>query len=195
MIVDARCNSILDTEFAASDKMSLHTAYSATGASEVTGGTYAKQTITWAAAASRAKASSGNIDFAIPAGTTVAWVGVWASNGTTFRGMWPNGGSDYSFQLDVANNKVYAEGIALVDTDRVTFTGATVPAGLTAGTHYFVTGWTEADPDSFTVSLTSGGAAINITGLPSADCRVSKVVLEAYTGAGTHRVSAFSVSL
>lgn len=196
MITDARANAILDTEFAASDKMSLHTAYSATGTNEVTGGSYTKQTITWAAASARSKASSGNIDFSVAAAVTVAWIGVWNSALTVFRGMWPNGGTDYSFQLDVAtNNRIYAEGTGLVNDDRVTFTGATVPAGLTAGTHYYVVGATSADPDYFQVSATLAGAAIDITGLPSADARVSKIVLETYAGAGTHRVSSFSVGL
>lgn len=196
MFTDARANAILDTELAASDKMSLHTAYSATGANEVTGGSYAKQTITWNAAASRSKSSSGNIDFPVPAATTVGWIGVWNSALTAFRGMWPNGGTDYSYQLDVAtNNRIYAEGIGLVNDDRVTFTGATVPGGLTAGTAYWVVGATAADPDYFQVAATQGGAAIDITSLPSADSRVSKIVLETYAGAGTHRVSSFSVGL
>lgn len=60
MLTSARANAILDTEFATNDKMSLHTAYSATGTNEVTGGSYAKQTITWGAASGRSKASSGN---------------------------------------------------------------------------------------------------------------------------------------
>lgn len=196
MFTDARANAILDTELTAADKMSLHTAYSATGTNEVTGGSYARQTITWASAASRSKASSGNIDFPVPAATTVAWIGVWNSAGTVFRGMWPNGGTDFSLQLDVAtNNRIYAEGNGMANDDRVTFTGATVPAGLTAGTHYWVVGATAADPDYFQVAATQGGAAIDITGLPSADARVSKIVLEAYSGAGTHRVSSFSVGM
>lgn len=196
MLTDARANAMLDTEFAASDKMSLHTAYSATGTNEVSGGSYAKQTITWSAAASRSKASSGNIDFSVPAAVTVAWIGIWNSALTVFRGMWPNGGTDFSFQLDVAtNNRIYAEGIGLANDDRVTFTGATVPGGLTAGTAYWVVGMTAADPDYFQVSATQGGAAIDITSQHSADARVSKIVLEAYAGAGTHRVSSFSVGL
>ena len=197
MITDARANAMLDTEFAAADKMSLHTAYSATGLNEVTGGSYAKQTITWGAASARSKASSGNIDFTLPAAVTIAWIGIWNSALTVFRGMWPNSGTDLSFQLDVAtNDRIYAEGHGMVNTDWVVFTGATVPAGLTAGTAYFVVGATSADPDYFQVSLTSGGAAINITGLPSADARVSKIVLEPYVGAGgTHRISSFSIGL
>ena len=195
MITDAQVQAMLDAGFAASDKMSLHTAYSATGTSEVTGGSYAKQTITWSAASGRSKASSGNIDFPVAAGVTVAWIGVWNSALTTFRGMWPNGGSDSSYQLDITNNRVMFEGHGLVNDDRVIFTGSTVPAGLTAGTHYYVTGVTAADPDYFTVSATQGGAAIDITGQPSADSRFSKIVLETYAGAGTHRVSSFTISL
>lgn len=195
MITDARANAILDTEYPAGTKMSLHTAYSATGANEVAGGSYAKQTPTFSAAATRSKATSGNIDFSVPAGTTVAWIGLWDTAATTFKGMWPNGGTDFSFQVDLTNNRIYCEGHGLANDDRVAFTGATVPAGLTAGTAYWVVGVTAGDPDYFQVSATQGGAAIDITAQASADARLSKIVLETYAGAGTHRVSAFSVGL
>lgn len=197
MLTDARVNAILDTEFGtgATGKFSLHTAFSTTGANEVTGGTYAKQTPTWSAAASRSKATSGNIDFAIPAGTTVAWIGVWDNAGTTFKGMWPNGGTDFSFQINDTANSILCEGHGLANGDRCAFTGTTLPTGLTAGTHYFVTGVTAADPDTFQVEATSGGGAIAFAGQPSHDARVSKIILETYAGAGTHRVSAFSVGL
>ena len=196
MFTDTRANAILDTELAAADKMSLHNAYSVTGSNEVVGGGYARQTITWGAAAARSKASSGNIDFSVSAGSTISWIGIWNSAGTVFRGMWPNGGADYAFQLDVVtNNRIYAEGMGLVIDDRVTFTGATVPVGLTAGTHYWVIGATAADPDYFQVAASSNGAAIDITGLPSADARVSKVIIENYASNGTHRVSSFAVAM
>lgn len=196
MLTSARTVVMLDTEFASGDKMSLHTAYSATGTNEVTGGTYAKQTITWAGASGRSKASSGNIDFPVPAATTVAWIGIWDTTAATFRGMWPNGGTDYSFQVDLTNNRIYCEGTGMVDTDRVVLTGSTLPTNITAGAHLYVVGTTPGDPDYFQVSLTSGGAAIDITSSqPSADARVSKVILETYSGAGTHRVSSFTIGL
>lgn len=195
MLTDARVNAILDTEFAALDKMSLHSAYSATGLSELSGGTYARQTITWAAAAARSKASSGNIDIPVPAGNTAAWIGIWNSAGTVFRGMWPNGGQDRSFQLDLTNNRVYCEGSGFANDNRVVFTGATVPTGLAAGTAYWVVGVTAGDPDYFQVAATQGGAAIDITGQHSADCRCSKIVLEAYAADGTHRVTSFSCGM
>lgn len=197
MQTDARVNAMLDTEFALNDVMSLHSAFSLTGANELTGGGYARQVITWAAAAARSKAASAAVpDFSVAAASTVAFVGVWNSAGTVFRGMWPNGGAEKTYQLDVVtNNRIYCEGHGMVDTNRVVFTGATVPGGLTAGTVYFVVGTTAADPDYFQVSLTSGGAAIDITGLPSGDSMVSKCVPEVYSGAGTHRITAFSVAL
>lgn len=196
MLTDTRTNAILDTEFAAGDKASLHTAYSASGANEIAGGSYARQTITWAAAASRSKASSGNIDVPVPAGNTVAFIGIWNSAGSTFRGMIANGGSEMSIQLDVAtNNRIYCEGSALANDNRVVFTGATVPGGLTVGTAYWVVGATAADPDYFQVAATQGGAAIDITAQHSADCRVSKIVLEAYAADGTHRITSLSQAL
>lgn len=195
MITDARVNAMLDTEFAAGDKVSAHTAYSATGTNEITGGSYARQTITWSAAASRSKASSGNMDIPIPASNTVAWLGIWNSAGTVFRGMFANGGSEKQFQLDLTNERVYCEGNGLANDNRVAFTGTTPPTGLTIGTHYWVVGVTAGDPDYFQVASTQGGAAINLTGQHSADCRFSKLVLEAYAADGTHRVTSLSVAM
>lgn len=194
MIPTTRVNSLLDTEYAANDKLSLHTAFSLAGANEVTGGSYARQAITWAAAASRSKASIGNIDVPVPAGTTVSWIGVWDSAGTTFKGMVANGGSEKQFQLDLTNNRVYCEAHGLANDDRVVVTGDTVPTGLTAGTPYWVVGVTAGDPDYLQIASSQGGAAIDITGQHSDDARISKIVLETYAGAGTHRVTSFSVS-
>ena len=122
MITDTRANAMLDTEFSASDKMSLHSAYSATGTNELASGSYARQTITWSAAASRAKASSGNIDFSLAGADVAAWVGVWNSTGSVFRGMWPNGGTDYSYQVDLTNDKIYCENNNWANDQRVMVT-------------------------------------------------------------------------
>lgn len=196
MLTDARINAILDTEFAALDKLSLHTAFSLTGANEVTGGSYAKQTITYAAAASRSKATSGNIDVPVPAGTTVAFIGIWNSALTVFRGMFANGGTERSFQVDLTNNRIYCEGHGMVNDQRAVFTGAALPTGLSAGTAYWVVGTTAGDPDYFQVAATQGGAAIDITtAQPSADARVSNIVLESYGADGTHRVTSLSVGM
>lgn len=195
MITDARVNAMLDTEFVTGDLMSLHTAFSATGASEVTGGTYTRQSITFAAASARAKAISASLSFTLlPASVTIAFLGIWNSAGTTFKGMWPNGGTERSYQVDLANNRIYCEGHGMIDTDRVVFTGTTL-GGPAAGTSYFVVGTTAGDPDYFQVSTTSGGAALDLTGQPSGDASVSKQVLEPYVGAGgQHDVNTFSIA-
>ena len=195
MIPTARVNAILDTEYAAGDKLSLHSAFSSSGANELAGGAYARQTVTYAAASGRSKASSGNVDFPVPAGSTVAWIGVWNSAGSTFKGMVANGGSEKSFQVDLTNNRIYCEGHGMANDNRVTFTGATVPAGLTEGTAYYVVGVTAGDPDYFQVSATQGGSAIDITAQASADAMVSRIVLEAYAADGTHRISSWTQGL
>jgi len=196
MLTIARRNAILDTEFAASDKASLHTAYSATGTNEIASGGYARQTITWASGASASKSSTGNIDFTTASGDNVAWIGVWNSGGSVFRGMYPNGGSEKSFQVDLTNNRVQAEAHGLIDTDRVVFQGATLPTGVVEGTAYYVVTNTAADPDYFQVSATLAGAAIDLTGsYPGGDARFSKIVIDAYAATGTHRVTAITNSL
>lgn len=194
MIPDARANAMLDTEYVTGDLLSLHSAYSTTGANELSGGSYARQAITWAAAASRAKANSGNINVPVPAAASVAWLGIWNSAGTTFKSMVANGGSEKSFQVDLTNNRIYCEGHGQANDERVVFTG-TPPTGLTEGTIYWVVGVTAGDPDYLQIASTQGGAAIDITGQASANSKVSKIVIEAYAGAGTHQINSITTGL
>lgn len=195
MITDATANAMLDS--LTLDLCSLHTAFSATGANKVTGGSpaYADKAITMAAASGRARAASTQPVFDIPAGTTVAFIGLWTNAGSVFRGMVPNGGSEKGFQVDLTNNNIVCEAHGLVDNDRVTFIGGTPPTGLTEGTVYFVVTNAAGDPDTFKVSATQGGAAIDITGQHTAACKLSKVVLEAFAAQGTHTVTALSFGL
>jgi hypothetical protein len=111
--------------------------------------------------------------------------------------MFPNGGSEKSFQVDdSANERVLCEGHGLVNDNKVVFIGATLPTGITEGTEYWVIGVTAATPDYFSISSTQGGAAINLTGAPSDDARLSKIVTETFAADnGTFRVSSFSVSM
>lgn len=198
MLVDAAIHAMLDALFptgTGTDRcyLSLHTDYHATGSnmhgSKVAGA--------WAAAAGRAKGLTAAVDLTVTAPATIKWIGFWGGTaGDTFRGMLPNGGSDKSFQLDVAtNDRVYWEGHGLANNDKVVFHGDTAPTGLTAGTTYWVVGVAAADPDYFQVSLTQGGAAINITGQGGAGCVVSKIIEETYGSNGTHRVSTLSIAI
>jgi len=194
MLVDTCVNTMLDA--VTFDLASLHTAYSATGANEVAGGApaYARKAITVAAAAARSRAASTQPLFDVPA-TTVRFIGLWTNAGTVFRGMFANGGSEKGFQVDVTNNRVLCEVHGLVNDDKVVFYGGTPPTGLTEGTVYFVVGTTSADPDYFQVALTQGGAAIDITGQPTAQCKFSKLIEEAFGAQGTFTVSALSFGI
>ncbi len=192
MFTDATANAMLDAIVI--DRLSLHTAFSATGANEVTGGTpaYARQPCTFAAATGRTRTLSADVTFDIPA-TTVAFVGFWTNAGSVFRGMMALGGASFSesdYQVDVTNNRILAEGHGLVNDNRVVFYGGAVPTGLVEGTIYFVVGVTAGDPDSFQVSATQGGAAIDITGIGSGQCKFCRIVPEVSAAQAQYRVVA-----
>lgn len=80
-------NAMLDELATLAVKASLHTADPTTvGDNEVTGGSYAKQSLTWNAAASGALDSSNQPQFDVPSGTTITHYGLWDNAGTTFYG-------------------------------------------------------------------------------------------------------------
>lgn len=194
MLTDATINAMLDNQFpsgAGNVLLSLHSAFSATGANLIG----SKTSSNFSAASSRSKALSTAVDIAVPSANTVRWIGAWDSAGATFKGMFPNGGSDFSFQVGVTPNTIIAEGTGFANDDTITFHGGTPPAGLTEGTVYFVVGVTAGDPDTFQVAATQGGSAIDITGQPAAGCAVSKIIQDVYAGTGTHRVSTLAIAL
>jgi hypothetical protein len=190
---DATVHGMLDNALPSGSnnvQLSLHSSYSATGANLVGN----KTASTFGAASSRQKALSSAVDITVPSADTVRWIGAWSSDGSTFKGMIPNGGTAKTFQVDVTNNRVYCEAHGLSNDQKVAFFGATAPGNLTAGTEYFVVGVTAGDPDYIQVSSSQGGAAIDITGQHADGCMVSRLVPEVYSGAGTHRVNTFVVS-
>lgn len=192
-LTDTAANAALDAIAPAganNAQLSAHSAFSSTGANLIG----SKTNATFNAASAGSKTLSAAVDISIPGGNTVRWIGVWDSTGATFKGMTPNGGAPKSFQLDLANNRIYCEGHGFANDDKVVFFGDTPPTGLTEGTEYFVVGVTAGDPDYFQVSATQGGAAIDITGQHGALCMVSKLVAEAYASAGTHRVNSYTMS-
>lgn len=179
---------------------SLHTAYSSTGVNEVTGGSpaYARKAATWGAAAARAKATTASMVFDIPASTSVAWIGFWdAVTAGNFLGMTPNGGgipeSATVNSAGVTSNTFDAPSHGFVNTNTVvvwTVPGVGLPTGVSEGTVYFVVG---SATDTFQLSLTSGGAAIDITAVGS--CYVQRLVVETFGAQGTHTVSTATMSL
>lgn len=92
--------------------LSLHSNYSADGSAyELAGGDpgfeYARMPIAFTAASNNVKFSSGIVQFNVPAGYQVAWIGLWNAF-NEFRGMIPNGGESPSnpllpFQVMIAD--------------------------------------------------------------------------------------------
>lgn len=69
--------------------VSLHTADpGTTGASEVTGGTYARVTVTWGAPSAGAVSNTNALSINLPASTTASYFGVWSAltTGTYYIG-------------------------------------------------------------------------------------------------------------
>ena len=78
-------NSALDTIAGRIDSVSLHTADpGTTGANELTGGGYTRQTPAWGSATSAAVEVTTPISFNIAAGNEIQYVGFW--EGTTWMG-------------------------------------------------------------------------------------------------------------
>lgn len=190
---DAAKNVALDAIAAVYDTASLHTAYSATGANEVTGGSpaYARKPITWN------PASGGAIDadpigpFDVPAGTTVAWLGLWdAPAGTNFGGMIPLGATTDPMPFTATDSgdlfTVDAHGFSNGQTVVFFDVGAAsaLPTGITEGTIYYVI---NVSGDTFQVSTTSGGSAVTLTSDGAGV--VQKITPETFTGQGTHTVT------
>jgi hypothetical protein len=157
---------------------------------EATGGSpaYARQAVVWGAAASGAKANTGTITFDVPAGTYgfFGFFNAVTGNTTNFQGYAPFGGTVKGFATcdaaDVTANTITCSAHGYVNTDRVMVFNVfseTLPAGLTEGTLYFVVG---ATTDTFQVSLTSGGAAVDITGI--GEMFHQKVVPETFAAQG-----------
>jgi hypothetical protein len=175
---------------------SLHSAYSASGANELTGGSYARLAVTWSSAASNSKALSGTpYNFAAPASSTVGFVGYWDALTTgNFQAMFPAGNATgYAFAAPSATSTLLAPGSAYASLQPVCVFatgGSSLPSGLTAGTIYYVK---SPSGDSFQLSATSGGSAITLSGDGSG--LVQAITTEIFSGAGTYALSAQSVSL
>lgn len=193
MFTDASRNLMIAAE--GTTHLSLHSAYSAAGANELTGGSpaYARKAVAYAAASAGAKAQSANVTFDVPSGATAQFVGRWtALTGGTFLGMTALGGAEMEFAADLTAETIIAPAHGIANDERIVFVGGTPPGGLTEGTVYFARNVTT---DTLQVGATAGGAAINLTSLAAARCLVSKIVPETYGAQGTYQVNASGSSL
>jgi hypothetical protein len=171
---------------------------------EATGGSpaYARQAVTWAAAASGTKSNSGALTFDVPAGT-YAFFGLFnASTGNTnnYKGYIPFGGASalkgfFSVDTTLTNDTLFSRAHGMSDGDRVILYNVfseTLPTGVTEGTVYFVVNSTT---DSFKVSTTSGGAAVDITGVGGGEGYWQRVVPEVFASQGQITVAAGALVL
>lgn len=159
-------------------------------AGEATGGSpaYARQAVVWGAAASGLKSNTGALTFDVPAGT-YAYFTYWTAatgNTTQYRGYAPFGGATKGFgevnAAGVTGDIIYSGGHGLANGDRVMVFNVfaeSLPTGLTEGTIYFVVG---ATTDSFQVSTTSGGSAVDITAV--GELFFQKVIAEVFGAQG-----------
>lgn len=164
-----------------------HTSTEATGGSP----SYARQSIVWGAASSGAKANTGSLTFDVPAGT-YGYFGLFnASTGNTsnFRGYIPFGGAAalkgfFSCDTTLSNDQLFSVAHGMADNDRVVLYNVfseTLPTGVTEGTVYYVV---SSATNTFKVSTSSGGAAVDITALGGGEGFWQRVVPESFGAQG-----------
>lgn len=173
---------------------------------EATGGSpaYARKSVTWGAAASGQKSNSGSLTFDVPAGTYGFFLLMNASTGNTsnYLGYIPFGGSSalkgfFSTDQTLTNDALLSAGHGLSDGDRVMLFNVfseTLPTGtgLTEGAILYVVSSTT---NSFKVSTSSGGAAIDITALGGGEGFWQRVVPETFGAQGQITVAAGALVL
>jgi hypothetical protein len=158
---------------------------------EATGGspTYARLPATWGAAASGQKANTASLAFDVPAGTYafLLFFNALTGNTGTFLGYAPINGTVkgfFSVDTTLTNDALFSVAHGLADGDRVQLFNVfaeSLPTGLAEGTVYFVVSSTT---NSFKVSLTSGGAAVDITAVAGGEGYFQKVVPEVFASQG-----------
>jgi hypothetical protein len=161
-------------------------ALTALPSTETSGGSYARQAITWAAAAGGARANSAQLTIPIAAGQTIVAASVHdALSAGNIQGYWQIGSTIAGLATVTASTDVLASfAHGLVADDRVFVTpppGGSLPTGLAIDTLYFVRA-TGLTADSFTLATTSGGAAVNVTA--DGECAFFKTVPQTFSIAG-----------
>lgn len=171
---------------------------------EAAGGSpaYARQSLVWGAAASELKSNTNSIAIDVPAGTYAFLPFYNASTGNTnnYRGYFPMGGSSaikgfFSVDTTLSNDQLFSVGHGMSDGDRVIlyapFSDA-LPTGLTEETVYFVV---NSATNSFKVSTTSGGSAVDITAVGGGEGYFQRVVPEVFAAQGQITIAAGALVL
>ncbi len=172
MLSDFAENELLDalvgngTYNNAAPHLSLHDGEPGeTGANEVTGGSYARQPTTFAAASGGATNNSTQEDFTLMPAVTIFFAGLWdAVSAGNFMAAIPLGAGARQLATLLSSTDIftaYAHGF--VDDDRIVVRASNIgdlPTGLSESTIYFVI---TATTDTFQLSATSGGATVAMT--------------------------------
>lgn len=176
-------NKILDSGIPAITHIGALTAFTGT---EVAGGAYARVAIAHAAAAAGIKDNSGLLTINIPLSTTVVGIAGYdaasAGNQLTYAGI---GSTVKGLATAATSDTITSNGHGLAADDRVfvwPVNSESLPTGLSASTLYFVRA-TGLTTDAFTLALTSGGAAVDITAV--GELGFAKTIPEVFGVAGT----------
>lgn len=192
-------NAMLDGGATRSAFHSLHSAYPGlTGANEIAGGAppYARKATAYGVAAGGQRTVTGSTVFDVPGGgTVVAWLGAWdLIVAGVFASAAPlGGGTPVPFTAEDSTDFLTADQHGLTNGQQVVVwdtEGAVVPTGLVEGTIYFVVG---ATTDTLQLSLTSGGAAIDLTS--DGGGFVQTIVPEIFGAQGTYTLNSIVDSL
>lgn len=181
------------------------TGTNATG-TEATGGSpaYARVGVVWGAASGGTKSNTGALTIDVPAGT-YAWLTFWnASTGNTgnYLGHTPMGGASaikgfFSTDTTLTNDQLFSVAHGLADGDRILLFNVfseTLPTGtgLTEGAVLWVV---NSATNTFKVSLTQAGAAIDITALGGGEGYWQRIVPETFNAQGQITVAASALVL
>lgn len=174
-------------------------------AGEATGGSpaYARLANTLGAAASGLKSNTGTFAFDVPAGTygfLTLWNALTGNTGTQYLGYIPMGGASAikgfgTVDATLSNDALFSRAHGMADNDRVMLFNVfaeSLPTGLTEATIYFVVSSTT---DSFKVSTTQGGSAVDITALGGGEFFWQRVVPETFASQGQITVAASALVL
>lgn len=177
------------------------TGTNATGTEAVGGApAYARQAVTWGAAAAGVKSNTGALTFDVPAGTYGFLCFFNASSGNTnnYRGYAPINGTIRGFatvDTTLANDQFLSPSHGLSNDNRVMLFnvfGTALPTGAAEGTVYFVV---SAATDTFKISTTQGGAAVDLTAIGGGECYFEKVIPEVFASQGQITVAASALTL
>lgn len=176
---------------------SLHSAVPGeTGANELTGGSYARQPVVFNAAAGGTTDNTAIEEWDLTGVTDgeVLFVGLWDAV-TAGNYLWtiPVGGAQFTFTATAVGDVYTSYDHTLVDGDRVVVTagaGSALPTGLAEDTVYWVVG---VSGDTFQLSATQGGAAVDLTA--NGEGIAYLVDAKAFVGGDTFRIAAGDLDL